>query len=129
MTSSDAPSVPSWRVLRPDGELIRQESETEHPTRHLRDPGTLLALRRAGELLVIAPTGRAMVEWVTTVDRRVGEHGALRRCGPGISGDVVGPVRAWVSPSGPIVLTDGPVEHAIGALARLRAALEDDLWR
>jgi hypothetical protein len=97
----------------------------------------MLAVMRGEQPIVVAPVrvmiegGQVMVRpsetaracWLSTVDADALGTVAIRQIGPGIS-DPSGPVRLWCSPSGAMVLTDGPVEAAHWALERLRASEE-----
>jgi len=114
---SSTPEFPEWRVILPDGSVVDQEGGRS-PYEHLSQPGTIIAIRRGGELIVVAPSSRSRIDWITTVDAKDGAD-PVRRVGAGIVTDG-GPVRLWAAPTGPLVLTDGPIEQAVIALDRLR---------
>lgn len=110
----------SWVLVKADG-TTHSGPWSDSPRRFLGGEGDVLLLERAGDAVVLAPGPAGRIEWLATVDVGAQSGEFLRRlAGPGIRSPL--PVRVWCTEDGLLVLTDGPVENAYKARARLRAA-------
>lgn len=123
-TSGQAP-VPSWVIFKADGRVLEPEFENQMPTRLCRDELDVLVFPTdVGQVLVVPAPG-SRIDWITDVTCTLdGSRDPLRRCAPGIyvpGRAFSGPVRAWVPPSGRmLVLSDAPIERAEAAIERLQ---------